>query len=109
MEVRGSVLLVVVLSALVTVVPRVAPLAVLSRVALPAPVARWLEYVPIAVLAALLAQEVAVADGHLALPLENLALVAVVPAILVAIRTRSLIATVACGVVVMALLRWLVT
>lgn len=108
MDVRGSVLVVIALSALVTVVPRVAPLALLSRVSLPGWVARWLEYVPIAVLAALLAQEVAFADERLALPPENLALVAIVPALLVAVRSRSLIATVGTGVVAMALVRWLV-
>ncbi len=108
MDVRGSVLLVIALSALVTVIPRVAPLALLSRAALPGWLTRWLEYVPIAVLAALLAQEVAFANGHLALPPENLALLAIVPALLIAVRTRSLIGTVGVGVVAMALARWLV-
>lgn len=107
MEVRGSVLLVIALSALVTAIPRVAPLALLSRVALPSWATRWLEYVPIAVLAALLAQEITIADGRLALPPENLGLIAAAPALLVAVVTRSLIATVASGVVAMALLRWL--
>ncbi len=108
MDVRGSVLVVIALSALVTVIPRVAPLALLSRATLPVWLTRWLEYVPIAVLAALLAQEVAFANGHLALPPENLALIAIVPALLVALRSRSLIATVGVGVVAMALVRWLV-
>lgn len=106
MDVRGSVLLVVAISALVTVVPRVAPLALLSKTTLPGLVARWLEYVPVAVLAALLAQEVAVADGRLNISTGNLEILALVPAIVVAIRSRSLIATVATGVLAMAFLRW---
>ena len=108
MDVRASVLVVVALSALVTVVPRVAPLALLSRASLPSWLARWLEYVPIAVLAALLTQEVAFANGRAALPPENLALIAIGPALLVAVWTRSLVATVGVGVVAMALARLLV-
>jgi branched-subunit amino acid transport protein len=92
-------------SALVTLVPRVLPLALLSRFTLPDWLARWLGYVPIAVLAALLAQSVARPDGHFALPPSNLAVLAVLPALLVACRTRSLLGTVVTGVVAMALLR----
>ncbi len=105
MEVRAWVLAAILGSALVTVVPRVLPLAVLSRVALPAWLVRWLGYVPIAVLAALLAQSVARPDGHLALPPDNLALPAALPTLLVAARTRSLLGTVLTGIVAMALLR----
>ncbi len=106
MEVRGYVLLVVLGGALVTVIPRVVPLAILSRVQLPPGLERWLGYVPIAVLAALLAQSVVLVDGHFALPPQNLALLAILPALAVAARTRSLIGTVAAGVAAMALLRW---
>jgi len=105
MEVRAWVLAAIVGSGLVTVIPRVIPLALLSRTTLPGWAIRWLGYVPIAVLAALLAQSVARPDGHLALPPDNLALLAAIPALLVAARTRSLLGTVVTGVVAMALLR----
>lgn len=105
MEVRSWVLATIVGSCLVTVVPRVLPLALLSRVALPGWAIRWLSYVPIAVLAALLAQSVARPDGQLSLSPHNLDLLAAVPALLVAARTRSLLGTVVTGVVAMALLR----
>ncbi|MHB1134452.1 MAG: AzlD domain-containing protein [Chloroflexota bacterium] len=106
-DVRGAVLLVILGAGLVTVVPRVLPLVVLSRVALPAWLIRWLGYMPIAVLAALLAQAVLVPDGALALSPDNLSLLAVLPTLLVAIMTRSLLGTVLCGVTAMALLRLL--
>ncbi len=106
MEVRAPVVWIIVGAGLVTVVPRVMPLVLLSRVSLPERVVRWLGYVPIAVLAALLAQAVALPDGHLALPPRNLAVLAVIPALLVAVRTRSLIGTVVSGVAAMTLLRW---
>lgn len=107
MEVRPEVLLIIVGCGLVTVVPRVVPLALLSRFALPDPVVRWLGFVPIAVLAALLAQTVALADGRIALPPDNLAALAVLPTLAIAILSRSLVATVVVGVVAMALLRLL--
>jgi branched-subunit amino acid transport protein len=107
LDARATVLWVIVGSGLVTVTPRVLPLVLLSRVTLAPWLARWLAYVPIAVLAALLAQSVTRPDGHLALPPSNLALIAVVPTLLVAIRTRGMLATVLTGVVAMALLRWL--
>ena len=106
MDVRASVLWVIVGAGLVTVIPRVLPLVLLSRITLPRWLIRWLGYVPIAVLAALLAQSVALSDGHLALPPRNLAMLAAIPALVVAVRTRGLIAPVVTGVVAMATLRW---
>ena len=105
MEVRAWVLAAIIGSGLVTVIPRVLPLALLSRATLPVWLARWLGFVPIAVLAALLAQSVARPDGHLALPPDNLALLAAMPTLLVAARTRSLLGIVVTGVMTMALLR----
>ena len=104
-DIRESVFWVIIGAAAVTVVPRVLPLVVLSRLALPAWLVRWLGYLPIAVLAALLAEEVLLGDAGVSLPPENLGLLAVAPALLIAARTRSLIVTTAAGVVAMALLR----
>jgi len=105
MTVRLSVLAVILGAALVTVAPRVLPLLVLSRLNMPARLLRWLAYVPVAVLAALLAQSVFLVDGRTDLTLGNLSLLACVPTLLVAIRTRSLVGTVLTGVAAMALLR----
>ncbi|GAP15585.1 predicted membrane protein [Longilinea arvoryzae] len=105
MSVRPWILMLILASAAVTFIPRVLPLALLSRFNLPKWLIRWLGYVPIAVLAALLAQSVLLANGSIDLSFHNLALVAVVPTLLVALRTRSLIWTVLTGVASMALLR----
>jgi len=59
MEIRPEFLALVLACALVTAVPRVLPLVALSRLQLPRWLAGWLRYVPIAVLAALLAIELA--------------------------------------------------
>ena len=84
--------------AAVTIVPRVLPLVLLSRIALPAWVLAWLAYVPVAVLAALLALEVLVEEGRPAVSAANPALLAIVPTLAIAALTRSLIATAVSGV-----------
>jgi branched-subunit amino acid transport protein len=105
--IRESVFWIILGTAAVTLVPRIAPLVLLSRIKLPALFERWLGYVPIAVLAALLAQSVAMPEGHLDLTLSNPALLAAVPVLVVAGLIRSLMGTVAVGVALMALLRWI--
>ncbi|HEY3315222.1 MAG TPA: AzlD domain-containing protein [Bacillota bacterium] len=91
--------------ALVTYLPRMLPLVVLSRFKLPPAVLRWLSFVPVAVLSALLAKELLVAGGGLALPPAHPQVLAAVPTFLVAVYTRSLMGTVVVGIVAMALLR----
>jgi len=98
MDVRPEILALILACAAVTIVPRVVPLVLLSRIALPAWVLEWLGYIPVAVLAALLALEVLVVDGKPAVTIANPALLAILPALAVAALTRSLITTAAAGV-----------
>lgn len=105
--IRDMMLLIIVGAAVVTIIPRVAPLVLLSRITLPERAVRWLGFVPTAVLAALLAQTVFLPDGQIAWPPENLAMIAVIPVLAIAVHTHSLIGTVLGGVAVMALLRWI--
>jgi branched-subunit amino acid transport protein len=97
MDVRPEILGLILACAAVTAVPRVVPLVLLSRVELPRWLLAWLAYVPVAVLAALLALEVLVVDGKPALT-GTPALLAILPALAVAGLTRSLIGTVVAGV-----------
>ncbi|MBI2318716.1 MAG: AzlD domain-containing protein [Betaproteobacteria bacterium] len=105
MEIRAEVLLIVLGSALVTLVPRVLPLVLLARLELPETVKVWLSYVPVSILGALLASELFLREGRLAPLAGNLSLLAVVPAIALAWRYRSIIGSVLAGVAAMALLR----
>ncbi len=98
MDVRPEILALILACAAVTIVPRVLPLVLLSRITLPAWALAWLGYVPVAVLAALLALEVLVVDGKPALSAANPALLAILPTLAVAAVTRSLIATAMAGV-----------
>lgn len=92
-------------SALVTFLPRVLPLMVLSRMELPEWGIRWLNYVPISVMAALVGQELLLQDGQFSL-LNNIELLAAVPTVLVAMKTKSLLGTVVAGMVSIMALRY---
>ncbi len=104
MDVRPEILALILACAAVTAIPRVLPMVLLSRMALPRWLLAWLAYVPVAVLAALLAIEVLMVDGKVALSAANPSLLAIVPALAVAGFTRSLIGTVVAGVAVFWLL-----
>jgi branched-subunit amino acid transport protein len=106
MEVRWSIFLIILGSALVTFVPRVLPIAVLSRVELPEWAMRWLSYVPIAVMAALVGQELLMPNGKLESLQNNLELIAALPAFIIAILTRSLLGTVLVGIISIMVLRF---
>ncbi len=95
-------------TSLVTWIPRVLPLLALSRLQLPDLGIRWLRHIPVAVMAALLAQELLLNEGRFNLTDNALELLAAIPAICIAVWTRSLFGTVIAGIVSLALLRLLV-
>lgn len=102
MEIRADIFLIIIGGALVTLLPRVFPLVVLSKMNIPDWGLRWLKHIPVAIMASLLAEEL--------LPLgeksgwEPLRLLAAVISLIIAIFTRSLLLTVGSGVVTMFLL-----
>jgi branched-subunit amino acid transport protein len=99
---RWDVVAVIMAASLVTVIPRVLPLSFLSRVTIPEWGMRWLRHIPVAVMAALLAQSLFVADGSLEWRAYNV--LSAIPAFLAAFLTRSLLLTVVIGVGTMLLL-----
>ena len=105
MDVRAEILLIALGSAAVTLIPRVAPLVLLSRIALPDGLKTWLSYVPFAILGSLLSSELLLSGGRLAPLSGNPALVAIVPAIAIAWRYGSIIGAVLAGIAAMALMR----
>ncbi len=95
--------------ALVTFGPRVFPLLFLHRRTLPEPVLRWLSFIPVAILAALLAPSLVVVGGRFELSWRNLYLLAAAPTFLVAaFHRRNLFLTALVGMVSLVLLRRLV-
>lgn len=96
MDIRPEFLGLVLACAAVTAIPRVVPLVALSRIELPGWLLGWLRYVPVAVLAALLAIELRSA-GAAGLP-------AIAAAFAAAFVSRSLLGTAVAGVAVYWLL-----
>ena len=105
-----SVILMVLGMALVTYLPRMLPLWLLSSRKLPPLFIRWLELIPPSVLAALLAPGILLGkdDGggfYLNIGTENIFLLAAVPTLLAGLFTKSFFGTVAVGMGAVALLR----
>lgn len=90
---------------LVTYLPRVLPVVLLSSKSIPPILESWLQLVPVAVLAALVAPSLLVEDAQLALHSDNLFLWASFPTLFVAWHTKSLFASVVVGMSVVALAR----
>ena len=105
MSVRPAIIAMGVGMFVVTYLSRAVPLLALSRKQMPAWVRTWLSYVAVAVLASLAAPSVLVADGKLALHSGNVYLMASVPTLIVAARTRSLLLSVVVGIGCVMLLR----
>ncbi len=105
-----EIAVIIFLMTLVTFIPRVLPILVLSRRNLPEPVERWLSYVPVAVLAALLAPGLFAPAGELNLSFSvNPAFWVSIPVFVIAFLTRNLFITVLSGMVLIALVRFLIS
>ena len=108
MEIRLEVFLIILGAALVTFIPRVLPLMILSRFELPDWVIRWLSFVPLSVMAALIAQQLFIHNEKW-IPLgSNLNLLAAISSFIVAIKTKSLLLTVLAGVFTLMIVRFIV-
>lgn len=91
---------------LVTLIPRVTPITLLAGRELPPLLTRWLSFVPVSVLAALVAPELLLADGRLNLTGDNLFLIATVPTLLICwYKKGSLFGALAVGMGTVALIR----
>jgi len=93
---------------LVTFSVRYLPLLVVGRIQLPNKVMRALRYVPVAVLTAIIVPFMLRPQGTLFLSFENAYLVAGVASVVIAWRTRNLLATIAGGMAIFLLWRVLI-
>jgi branched-subunit amino acid transport protein len=107
MEVRWTILIIIIGCGLVTFIPRVLPLMLLSQLELPKWAVRWLKNVPVAVMAALLAQDLLLSENQLSLAANIFKLLAAIPAFTIAILTKSLLGTVVVGIIFMMILRFI--
>lgn len=89
---------------LVTWIPRIVPFLFVKKVQLPDIVLRWLKYIPVCILSALVFESLFDESGRF-VTFDWLNLGAAIPTLIVAIWTKSLSKTVLVGVASMALLR----
>ena len=91
---------------LVTLLPRVLPVTLLAGRKLPPLLERWLSFVPVSVLAALVAPELLLTGVKLNLSSDNLFLIAAVPTLLISwYKKGSLSGALVVGMGTVALLR----
>ena len=93
--------------AITNFIVRSVPISVMSRLDLPAPVRRWLGYVPVSVMAAIVAVQVLRPDGRLQVTLTNPYLLAALPTALVYKFTRSFLGATVAGVLAFLAFRYL--
>ncbi|MGE7603584.1 AzlD domain-containing protein [Peribacillus sp. NPDC097675] len=105
MEINVYILFVILGASIVTFIPRVIPLIILSKIQIPEWGINWLKQVPVAVMAALLAQELLLADQVFSVKDNIVKLGAAIPSFAVAILTRSLMITVLVGILSLMALR----
>lgn len=104
---QKTILLAIIGMMVVTFLPRLLPIWLLSSRRLPGFIERWLSYIPPSVLAALLLPELLAKNNRIDPAANQVYLIAALPAFLVVWRTRSMFAAVIVGMLVVAGLRFL--
>ncbi|MFK8018474.1 MAG: AzlD domain-containing protein [Pseudomonadales bacterium] len=94
--------------ALVTYVPRYLPLALAGKVVLPPLLIKALDFVPTAVLTAIIAQSALIRDGEMFLSLGNHHALAALAAFVAAVLSRQMFLSITVGLVSFAALKLLV-
>ena len=91
----------------VTYLPRALPVLALARRSLPEAVIRWLGFIPVAVLSAMLLPSLVVTQKGLDFSAQNIFLWAAIPTFLVCWKTRSFVGAIVTGMGCVALGRLL--
>lgn len=94
----NALLSAVFLSCFFTLLLKTAPITFLQGDSLPALFKRWLDYVPVAVMAALVGPDIFIYDGKLDFSVSNLFLIVSVPTLLAAIISKNYFVTIAVGI-----------
>ncbi|MDK4214168.1 AzlD domain-containing protein [Staphylococcus warneri] len=100
-------LIIIILCGIVTILVRVIPFMMISRVNLPDVLIRWLSFIPITLFTALVLDGlIQQHEGSVGYTLNVSFIIALIPTILLAIYTRSLTWTILGGIAFIALLRF---
>ena len=92
---------------LVTVAPKILPITFLKGDSLRKEIVDWLSFVPVAVMAALVGPDVVFYEGALNLSTDNLFLMVALPLLLVAWFAKNYFVTIAVGMGMVILARWM--
>ncbi len=87
----------------VTYLPRALPVLALARRSLPEAVIRWLGFIPVAVLSAMLLPSLIVTEKGLDFSAQNIFLWAAIPTFLICWKTRSFVGAIVTGMGCVAL------
>lgn len=90
---------------LVTWIPRILPFMFVRSIRLPNVVVRWLSFIPVCILTALIVEGFIIQTDH-TITLDWQVLVVLFPTLFIAFKTKSLSLTVIAGIVCMALIRF---
>jgi len=93
--------------AVTNLVMRATPIAIMSRLELPDGVRRWLGYIPVSVMAAIVATQVLRPEGRFQFTLANPYLLAALPTAIVYRITRSFLGATAAGILSFLAFRYL--
>lgn len=99
------VVLLIIGCALVTWIPRILPFTIVKNRKMPKWFLRWLAYIPVCILSALVFESFIANDNIIRL--DFLSILAFIPTVFVAVWTKSLSLTVIVGVITMAVLRFI--
>lgn len=107
MTITGHMLLLIVLCGLVTLIVRVVPFLMISRIQLSETVIKWLSFIPISLFTALVIDSFIVQHkGMQGFELNIPFIVATIPTVIIAVVTRSLTITIIVGIIFIAGIRW---
>lgn len=104
---RSEVMYIIIGMAFVTYFTRIGALALFRFTGIPTWLNRWLKYVPVAILTALIIPALLLPKGYLDISLSNHYLIAGIAAAFVAYKSRNIIATLALGMSIMFVLKLL--
>jgi len=102
---RSEVFYLIIGMALVTYFTRIGALALFRFTGVPTWLNRWLKYVPVAILTALIVPSLLIPKGYLDISLSNHYLIAGIVAAFVAYKSRNIIATLSIGMSIMFVLK----
>lgn len=103
----STMILLIIGSGLVTWIPRIIPFIFVRSVKLPDIVLKWLSFIPVCILSALVIENLLNTEGTI-VSIEWPVFTAFVPTLLVALWTKSLSITVVVGVISMAIVRYFI-